>query len=426
MILETIIIFTVIIILAYIIRHLIFTITVLYHTKKNQNPVHNDPTFTPTVTILIPAKNEENVIGRILQRMTELTYPKERLQVIVINDASSDRTGQIADFFAKRYPFIEVIHRDFKEGGKGKPSALNAGLKIAKGEIILCFDADYYPQVNIIEKLISPFSDPKVGAVQGRVVVLNEPQNIVTRLATLERVGGYCIDQRARQMLGLIPQYGGANGGVRREILEEFGGFDETMLAEDTDLTFKAYLAGYEVCYLNDAESYEEAVKSWRAYWRQRFRWILGHMQCAFRYLIPLVKSENLNLKQKVDGILLLNIYFLPIIVAVAWILGGILVILDSTHWIKTLWCFIPFSLYCCVGNFAPFFEVGAGLYCDGRSRACWLIPLLFPAFIYNTIICTAALFKLVIYKMLGKKHFGWNKTVHYGHGNSYILEVET
>jgi cellulose synthase/poly-beta-1,6-N-acetylglucosamine synthase-like glycosyltransferase len=164
------------------------------------------------------------------------------------------------------YGYIKVIHRNEKEGGRGKASALNAGLKHANGEIILCFDTDYYPQVNIVEKLVVGFADQKVGGVQGRVVVLNEPQNLVTRLVALERMGGYRVDQHARHVLGLVPQLGGTAVAIRRSLLESLGGWDPSILAEDTDLTFSIYLAGYKILYIKDAESYEEAVESWKAY----------------------------------------------------------------------------------------------------------------------------------------------------------------
>ena len=122
--------------------------------------------------------------------MTELTYPKEKFELIVIDDASTDRTGEKAKRFAKNHSFIRVVQRDLTEGGRGKPEALNCGLKHVSGEIIYCFDADYYPQRGIIEKLTACFRDPKTGAVQGRVTVLNEPNSIVTRLVALERTGG--------------------------------------------------------------------------------------------------------------------------------------------------------------------------------------------------------------------------------------------
>lgn len=196
--------------MAYLIRHYIFTITVLKSAQKpKRTATVANASFQPVVSILIPARNEEKVIGRLLQRMTELTYPKDKTQIIVIDDGSTDETGNITEEYSKNYSFIKVIHRDKKHGGLGKASALNVSFKYAKGEIILCFDADYYPQRDIIEKLTREFDNPKVGAVQGRVVVLNEPQNMVTRLVALERIGGYRVDQEARDSLGLIAQFGG-------------------------------------------------------------------------------------------------------------------------------------------------------------------------------------------------------------------------
>jgi len=406
---------------AYLARHYIFTLTALYHQERPPHDTPHDMVYQPKVSVLIPARNEEKVIGRILQRMTELTYPKEKLEVIVIDDASTDQTGEIAEEFAKKYEYIKVAHRKPEDGGKGKPAALNRGLKHSTGEIIYCFDADYYPQKEILEKLTIYFADPKVGAVQGRVTVMNEPNTLVTRLVALERIGGYRVDQLARDNLGLIPQFGGTVGGFRRSLIEFLGGWDADMLAEDTDLTFKTYLAGYKVRYNNDAECYEEAVEGWRSYWRQRCRWAKGHMQCAFRHLWPLIKSRNLRLREKIDGFLLLNVYFVPILVGLAWILGATLYLVHSSPWITSLWVSIPIFVYSSVGNFAPFFEVGIGAYLDGRERIYWLIPLLFLTFLFNMLICTKALIDLCLSKITGKKQHSWAKTLHNGRGNSYI-----
>ena len=149
---------------------------------------------------------------------------------------------------------------------------MNAGFSKSTGEIVLCFNADYYPQRDIVEKLVRGFIDSKVGAVQGRVVVLNEPQNIVTRLVAFERIGGYRVDQEARDNLGLIVQFGGTVGGFRSSLLKELHGWDASVLAEDTDLTFYIYLPGYRILYNLDAECYEEAVDNWKAYRQQRSR----------------------------------------------------------------------------------------------------------------------------------------------------------
>jgi cellulose synthase/poly-beta-1,6-N-acetylglucosamine synthase-like glycosyltransferase len=402
---------------AYLIRHYLFTLAALYHRKEQHWFVPKKTEYQPMVSILIPARNEEYVIERILQRMTELTYPKEKMEVVVINDASTDKTGEKAEKFAKGHKFIKVVHRGPEEGGKGKADVLNFGLKYAAGELIYCFDADYCPQRNIIEKLTACFRDPKVGAVQGRVTVLNEPSSLVTRLVALERTGGYRVDQFARDELELISQFGGTVGGFRKSLIESLGGWDSDMLTEDTDLTFKVYLAGFKVKYVNDADSYEEAVENWRSYWRQRSRWAKGHMQCAFRHLWPIIRTKNLRLREKVDGFLLLNIYFVPIFAALAWILGVILFLVQPLSWTNVLWATIPISFYSSMGNFAPFFEVGIGAYLDGRNRVYWLIPLLILTFMLNMLICTKALLDLCFSKITGKKHHKWSKTIHNGRG---------
>ena len=407
--------------LTYLVRHYIFTITVLRRANKTKKtPATHTLTFEPTVSILIPACNEEKVIGRLLQRITELTYPKDKLQVIVINDASSDQTGAIADDYKSKYPFIEVLHRSKSSGGKGKASAMNDGFSKSTGEIVLCFDADYYPQKDIVEKLAGEFFDPKVGAVQGRVVVLNEPQNLVTRLVALERIGGYRVDQEARDNLGLIVQFGGTVGGFRSSVLKSLHGWDEAILAEDTDLTFRVYLAGYKVRYNIDAECYEEAVDNWKAYRRQRYRWAKGHMQCFFEHSWNVLRSKNLNMKEKIDGLLLLNVYFMPIM-AFFSLLIGLPLIFSGLHLVSAFWFSVPISLYSFVGNFAPFFEVGVGLYLDGRTRTQLLIPLLIFTFFYNVPICSKAFVDAIISKITRKDRNVWVKTSHSGNGNRYI-----
>jgi cellulose synthase/poly-beta-1,6-N-acetylglucosamine synthase-like glycosyltransferase len=419
--LEAVFLFSTALMIAYLVRHYVFTLTVLRRTKKARGNVAVDAKYEPTVSILIPARNEEKVIGRLLQQMTKLTYPRHKLQVITIDDASSDSTTQIAEEFSKRYSFIEVVHRDKKTGGKGKASAMNCGLKRSTGEIVLCFDADYYPQRDIVEKLVKEFVNPTVGVVQGRPVVLNEAQNVVTRLVTLERIGGYRVDQEARDELGLIPQFGGTVGGFRRSVLEKLGGFDESMLTEDTDLTFQVYLAGFKVRYVGDAECYEEAVDNWKAYWRQRHRWARGHMQVCFKYVLRVLRSKKLSAKKKIDGLLLLHVYFLPVLTLISFFVGFSLILFESSQLVNALWFFVPVSFYSVVGNFAPFFEIGVGAYLDGRTRIQWLIPLLLFAYMYNILICTKALLDLFAAKMLGKSQSDWAKTRHLGNGNRYI-----
>ncbi len=408
--------------IVYLVRHYFFTLAVLKVANHPKITQVSSEAFEPVVSILVPAKNEEKVIGRLLNRLVEATYPKSKLQVIVIDDASTDSTGKIADEYSMVYPFIEVVHRSGEKSGKGKAAAMNDGVTRAVGEIILCFDADYYPQVDIVERLNSPFVDTKVGAVQGRVVVLNEPENTVTRLVALERIGGYRVDQEARNILGLIAQFGGTVGGFRHNLLMSLGGWDESVLAEDTDITFRIYLAGYAVKYCVDAECYEEAVNNWGAYWRQRSRWAKGHMQCFFKHFWSVLTTNKMNIKQKIDGLLLLNIYFMPLIVFISFFVGLVLICSNGNLTFNNYFLFafliiLPLSSYSFVGNFAPFFEVGVGLYLDGRKHSHWLVPLSIVTFLYNMPLCMLAFLDLVAAKVTGRKHHSWTKTMHSGNG---------
>ena len=421
-ILEGLSVFLALVMTAYLVRHYLFTIVVLNSPRKQRTVAIDTLVYTPSVSILIPAHNEERVIRRILKRVTELTYPRDKLQVIVIDDASTDDTGRIAEQYSKTHDFIKVIHRSMGEGRRGKASALNFGCKYAEGEIIFCFDADYYPQLDILEQLAKKFIDPQVGVVQGRVTVLNEPVNAVTRLVALERIGGYRVDQQARERLGLITQFGGTVGGIRRSLLERLGGWDESMMAEDTDLTFRVYLAGYRVCYVGNAESYEEAVESWRCYWKQRYRWARGHMQCAFKHSFAVMRSKTLGLREKIDGVLLLNVYFVPIFTLFSLFTSVALFFFSTPLWSGSFWILTLISLYNSMGNFAPFFEVGVGTYLDGRTRASWLIPLLMIVFVFNIPICTKAFADLAVSKVFRAKHGRWERTFHSGNGNSYIM----
>ncbi len=399
----------------YMVRHYIFSLTALNSRSVQPQYALHGLSYRPSGTILIPARNEEAVVGRLLHRVTQFTYPKDKLEVVLIDDASSDSTGKIADEFAKTYNFIKVVHRSKNVGGKGKASVLNDALRRASGEFVLLFDADYYPQVDIVEKLAGYFVDPEVGVVQGRVVVLNEPKTLVSRLVALERIGGYGVDQLARDRRGLITQCGGTVCGIRRSLLDHIGGWDEKMLTEDTDLTFLAYEAGFKIRYAIEAECYEEAVDTWRSYWRQRHRWAKGHMQCFCKHFVPFIKSRNLGLWERIDGLLVLGMYFVPILVGLSWLLGAVVFFMYPVDWFSAIWSVIPLFAYSSAGNFASFFEVGVGIYLDRRVRTSWIIPVLSLAFTVSMLICSKALIDLTISKITGRKEHDWAKTVHAG-----------
>lgn len=189
----------------YLLRHYVFTAIALIYGRASENAFKRNGDWEPNLSVVVPAHNEEMVIGRLLERIVEFTYPKEKLQVVVVDDGSTDNTGKIIEDFAKKYAFIKPLHR---HSATGKAAALNEALKQATGEIIYFFDADYVPDHDFVEKSNHAFSDPKVGLVQGNIRVLNEDKG-VQKVVSLERIGGFRINQLARDILGLVPQFGG-------------------------------------------------------------------------------------------------------------------------------------------------------------------------------------------------------------------------
>ncbi len=148
-------------------------------------------------------------------------------------------------------------------------------------------------------------------------------------------------------------------------------------------------------------------------------------MQCFFKHSFKVLKSCKLSLGERIDGLLLLNVYFMPVLALLSWILGISLFFLRSLLWVDVFWAFVPISFYSFVGNFAPFFEAGVGAYLDGRRRALWLLSLLVITFLYNIPICAKAFVDLVISRILGKNAGQWCKTAHFGDGNSYIMNQD-
>jgi hypothetical protein len=145
-------------------------------------------------------------------------------------------------------------------------------------------------------------------------------------------------------------------------------------------------------------------------------------MQVCFKHAPHVLRSKKLNAKEKIDGLLLLHVYFIPVLTLIAFFVGVSLILSQASQFANALWLFVPVSFYSVVGNFAPFFEIGIGAYLDGRTRIQWLLPLLLFAYMYNILICTKALLDLFAAKILGKKQSDWAKTNHLGNGNSYIV----
>ncbi|MFD0871030.1 Poly-beta-1,6-N-acetyl-D-glucosamine synthase [Chlamydia abortus] len=239
----------------------------------------------PKVSILIPAHNEEVVIERTLKAMIRLEYPKEKLEIVVINDNSSDRTGEIADRYAAKYPSVKVVHTKPPHAGKGKSGALNQGLKHSTGDIIVVYDADNTPERKAVYYLVlAMLNDPKAGVVVGKFRVVNAAHNLLTRFINIETICFQWMAQAGRFNWFKVTTIPGTNFAIRRSLIEQLGGWDEKALAEDTELTIRVYNSGYYIRFFPAAITWEQEPETWKVWWKQRTRWARGNQYVVLKF----------------------------------------------------------------------------------------------------------------------------------------------
>src|SRR2546421_3145524 len=187
------------------------------------------------VSILVPVNNEGRVVGRLLDAITKLDYPRENLEVVVVEDGSKDRTLEICNNFSLQFPWIKVFHRDTSIG---KGDALNFGFAKSRGEVIATFDADDIPEPMAITKALRYFNDPEVGAVHGYHRTLNLQESIVARLAAYETFL-YRLANDGKYALKLFVAFSGSNTFFRRTALEKVGLWDANSIVEDAELAVR-------------------------------------------------------------------------------------------------------------------------------------------------------------------------------------------
>jgi cellulose synthase/poly-beta-1,6-N-acetylglucosamine synthase-like glycosyltransferase len=390
----------------YTVRHYCFTLNRVMGEQRHPY-IDIDTADWPAVTVLIAAHNEEAVIADILRALLEVDYPANKLFIIPVNDRSKDRTREIIDEFVERYPGrIQPFHRT---GGKpGKAAALKEAMSYVRTELFLVFDADYIPGKALIRQLVSPFFDPEVGSVMGRVVPLNVGKKLLTRLLDLERSGGYQVDQQARMNLHFVPQYGGTVAGIRKDALNEIGGWNENTLAEDTDLTFRLLMAGWKTVYENRAECYEEVPERWPVRIRQIMRWAKGHNQAMVQYAASLSHRKDVSWWERLDGLLLLGVYAMAPVLMLGWLLALMLFYTGAP--IGGGVAVLGLAAFTTLGNFAAFFEIAAATRLDGSRLRIRLLPLTFLGFSVSLVSVSRAAWQQIIGPLLGKEMV-WHKT---------------
>ncbi len=397
-------------IIIYTIRHYVFTFNRLYGRQRHPY-IDIDTAVWPSVTILVPCHNEEAVIAHSLDALVAVHYPHDRLNIIAVNDRSKDRTGEIIDQYADKYPGL-IYHFQRVQGKPGKAAALKDATQLATGDIVMVFDADYTPGKGLIKQLAAPFFDPEVGLVMGRVVPMNTASNLLTRMLDMERSGGYQVDQQARMNMGLVPQYGGTVGGVRRATLEDVGGWRDDTLSEDTDITYRALLNGWKTVYQNRSECYEEVPETWPVRIRQIIRWAKGHNQSLFRYSGFVLRNNTLRFTERLDALLLLGVYIMSPIIIAGWVIGMILFYEGEMLLYGGYLPLLAIISYSSVGNTAAFFEIAAAVYLDGGKNRLRLLPFNFFNFVISILSVTRGIVTHAFAKPTHREK--WDKTVRF------------
>ncbi len=264
-------------------RALIIGLLALIEKLRPDHAAMPDP--PPSVTVLIPAHNEESVI---VQTMTSVLFSDSKdLRIIVVNDGSADKTGELLEANFSREPRVRIIH----QVNRGKAAALSVAMSQADTEIVVTIDADTEIEPDAISKLVRHFSDAKVGAVAGNVKVGNRSRWL-TRWQALEYVTSQNMEKRAFDLLNCITVVPGALGAWRKKAIEAAGGITADTVAEDADLTIAIRRLGWRVSYDEEAIAWTEAPEKPGQLIRQRFRWTFGTLQSFWKHGDTLLRPK--------------------------------------------------------------------------------------------------------------------------------------
>ncbi|WP_053753755.1 glycosyltransferase [Streptomyces sp. MMG1533] len=341
--------------------------------------------MTEPVTVLVPAYNEEAGIESTVLSLLASDYP--RLQIIVVDDGSTDRTADLAEGIGD--PRVLVIR---KPNG-GKAAALNTGLGHASHDIVVMVDADTVFEPDAIHHLVQPLAHPAVGAVSGNTKVGNR-RGLLAKWQHLEYCFGFNLDRRMFEVLECMTTVPGAIGAFRRDALMGVGGVSDDTLAEDTDLTMALWRAGWRVLYEESAVAWTEVPTSLRQLWRQRYRWCYGTIQAMWKHRRAVLEVGVAGRFGR-RGLMYLALFqvVLPLLAPVidVFALYGVL-FLDPLSSATVWFAFLGVQLVC----------AGYALKLDGeRKRALWSMP--FQLFVYRQLMYLVVI-QSVVAALLGSR----------------------
>jgi 1,2-diacylglycerol 3-beta-glucosyltransferase len=282
----------------------------LVTTKVAPQPAFVAPQTYPFISLAIAAKNEAAVITDLVESLCNLKYPEDRYEVWAIDDNSTDRTPEILDELATKYPQLRVLHRTGQTTG-GKSGALNQVLTLMQGDLIGVFDADARVTPDFLDRVLAYFQDDRVGALQLRKAITNSETNFLTRGQRAEMALDAYLQQQ-RTSGGGVGELRGNGQFVRRTALESCDGWNEETITDDLDLTIRLHLKGWEIALMPYPPVGEEGVTTVKALWHQRNRWAEGGFQRYLDYWRAIV-NNRMGTKKTLDLLSFMSIqYLLP------------------------------------------------------------------------------------------------------------------
>jgi cellulose synthase/poly-beta-1,6-N-acetylglucosamine synthase-like glycosyltransferase len=260
------------------------------------------PDELPRVTVQLPLFNEMYVAERLIEAVSKLDYPRELLEIQVLDD-STDETHEIASRTVQKYveQGFDIAYKHRNERIGFKAGALEQGLKTATGQFVLIFDADFVPRPDCLRRMIDYFTDERVGLVQMRWSHINQDYSLLTRVQGIMLDGHFVIEQTARNRCGGFFNFNGTAGIWRRQAIEWSGGWQHDTLAEDTDLSYRAQLMGWRFVYLLDEDVPSELPVEMNAFKSQQRRWAKGLVQVGLKMLGRIWRDPRLPMRVKLE-----------------------------------------------------------------------------------------------------------------------------
>jgi cellulose synthase/poly-beta-1,6-N-acetylglucosamine synthase-like glycosyltransferase len=346
----------------------------------------------PPVTVQLPIYNERYVVERLIEETVKIEYPKELLQIQVLDD-STDDTAPFAEALVERYRAlghpIEYHHRTNRYGYKA--GALQKGLETATGEFVAVFDADFCPPADFLLRTIHFFTDPKVGVIQTRWSYVNREYSFLTEVEAMLLDGHFILEHGARSRAGLFFNFNGTAGILRKAMIADAGGWQHDTLTEDTDLSYRAQLKGWRFVYLPGLDCPSELPVEMHGFQVQQSRWAKGLTQVA-KKLLPAIFRAPIPLRLKIEAFLHLtpNISY-PLMIVVSALLLPVMIVRFYMGPFQMLYVDLPLII-ASFWSISLFYVVAhRELYPKRWKRSILLLPMLIAIGVGLTIVNTRA-----------------------------------